>query len=70
MHQLQLICELLGYPDDWKEVHMTGNKAIVKELDKLQHCRSRNLHKLLPEASSTALELIYKMLHWDPLVFP
>jgi hypothetical protein len=35
MHQLQLICELLGYPEDWKELHVSGNKAIVKELDKL-----------------------------------
>lgn len=68
MHQLQLICELLGYPDDWKDLHLAGHKGIVKELDTMQHCRNKNLHKMLPEVSHTALELIYSMLHWDPLV--
>jgi hypothetical protein len=65
MHQLHLICELLGYPEDLK---MSGKKEVIAELEKMQHCRSRNLHKLLPDATNCALELIYKMLHWDPKV--
>ena len=68
MHQLVLICELLGYPEDWKELLSSGKKEIVAELEKMQHCRSKNLHKLLPDASNQALELIYRMLHWDPKV--
>jgi hypothetical protein len=34
----------------------------------MQHCKTKNLHKLLPDATAQALELIYKMLHWDPKV--
>jgi hypothetical protein len=35
MHQLILICELLGYPEDWKDRYTHAHPAIVKELEKM-----------------------------------
>ncbi|CAD8190516.1 unnamed protein product [Paramecium octaurelia] len=67
IHQLQLMCEMLGYPNAsvWPDLHKNGNKQILKELEKFQHCRP-NLQNVIKDASPQALELISRMLTWDP----
>ncbi|KAM3136007.1 hypothetical protein pb186bvf_011812 [Paramecium bursaria] len=67
MNQLQFICEMVGYPsiDVWPELHKSGNKTILKELEKYQNCKP-SIAKALQNASLQAIDLITRMLQWDP----
>jgi len=40
---------------------------MLKELEKYQNCKP-SLHKVMRDATPSAIDLIYRMIQWDPEV--
>ena len=58
------ICSILGTPthDIWNDGIRQANKVGIK----FPTCPGTDLEKIIPEASSEAIDLMKKMLQWDP----
>ncbi|EGR30809.1 hypothetical protein IMG5_123230 [Ichthyophthirius multifiliis] len=66
-NQFQLICQLIGYPCryEWNDYYQLVKKEVRKELEKFSMYKSNNIQKNL-KFSDKCLDLLQKMLAWDP----
>jgi len=65
MDQLALIFDLIGSPSDDEISHIRGQSA-KNFLQSIKHKKRRSLREVLPTASPEAIDLIEKMLVFDP----
>ena len=68
IHQFQVICEVIGYPtkDDWPEFFEEERRDIRKEVEKFSIHRKNNLKNVFRGCSDNCIDLLTKMLCWDP----
>ncbi len=68
LDQLQVLCSILGTPSEseWPEGHQSAFRKKIKfpEFPKV------SLATVMPNASESAIELMEKMLEWNPIRRP
>ncbi|KAJ6251447.1 mitogen-activated protein kinase [Anaeramoeba flamelloides] len=65
MHQLKLITMVVGKPSK-KEIKSLENEKARKFMSKLPNRKQFNFHKLFPSASEDAIDLLKRMLQFNP----
>ncbi|KAJ3435414.1 mitogen-activated protein kinase [Anaeramoeba flamelloides] len=65
MHQLKLITMVVGKPSK-KEINSLENEKARKFMKKLPNRKQFDFHKLFPSASEDAIDLLSKMLQFNP----
>uniref|UniRef100_A0A095CBV3 mitogen-activated protein kinase n=2 Tax=Schistosoma haematobium TaxID=6185 RepID=A0A095CBV3_SCHHA len=65
IHQIQLILNLLGKPDEefMKKINSPEARGFIRDISK---CEPQNLYTYFSSFSSDAVDLLQKMLHLDP----
>lgn len=68
MHQFQVICEVIGYPskEDWPEFYEEDRRDFRKEVEKYNILRKNNLRGLFARNSDQCVDLLTRLLCWDP----
>ena len=67
-HQFQLICQAIGYPskDDWSEFFHEERRQFRKAVEKNSIYRKNRLGEIFSFASRNCIDLLTRMLCWDP----
>lgn len=66
--QFQVICEIIGYPskEDWPAFYDEEKRDFRKSVEKSSVNRKNRLSTVFPNASENCINLLSRMLCWDP----
>lgn len=67
-HQFQLICETIGYPtkEEWPDFFEEDRRDFRKEMERNSVHRRNNLRLRMKGVSENCLDLLGRVLRWDP----
>jgi len=64
--QLQVILSVLGKPSEY-DISLISDPSIVKALEELPNIERKSFHEMYPKASDEAIDLLEKMLVFNPM---